>query len=692
MRTLAVVLIGVLGLWGQKRFITQTDLYRFNWVAGPQIAPDGRAVVFTKVRVNAKRDGYETALWIVPAQGGEARQLTAGPRDTNPQWSPDGKRLAFLRAAEKDGKAQPPQIYLLDMAGGEARALTALPKAAAGMEWSPDGKTIAFTSTAIPDEKPEEKSDVRVITKAVYRANSGGYLEPGRPNQIWTVAIAEGAKPERLTKGEFAANSPRWSPDGTAIYYTMQPDNEPYYSDPRAEIHRVKVASGGSMLVTKVASGVNDLGISPDGKSMAYVGANPLGPNGKALSYSQPDLYVCATDPGSAPRNLTSGYDFDIAAGLTGDQAPPRGGTGGEVTFASDGRSVYVTATENGKLNLKRVDLASGKVAAVTDGAHALYAFSAAADQKTFAVAISTPTNVGDLYLLDATTGKTTRLTNVNEELWKEVQLTEPAMIWTKSFDGKMIQSWVQRPPDFQEGKKYPTILNIHGGPHASYGYVFDHEFQWMAAKGYVVVYPNPRGSTSYGQEFGNSIQHNYPGDDHKDLMAALDDVVAKGWADPNSLGVTGGSGGGVLTNWAIGQTDRFKAAVSQRSIADWTAFWYTADFTLFRPTWFKAAPWEDPADFQRRSPISLIDKVKTPLMLIEGEADLRTPPTAGGEQMFRALKYRKVPTVMVQFPGETHELSRSGKPKHRVERLEHIVERFEIYLKGKKSSAYEVR
>jgi dipeptidyl aminopeptidase/acylaminoacyl peptidase len=235
-------------------------------------------------------------------------------------------------------------------------------------------------------------------------------------------------------------------------------------------------------------------------------------------------------------------------------------------------------------------------------------------------------------------------------------------------------------------------ILDIHGGPHSAYGYTFDHEFQWMAAKGYVVLYPNPRGSTSYGQEFGNIIQYHYPGDDHKDLMAGVDELIARGWVDPEKLGVTGGSGGGVLTNWAIGQTDRFKAAVSQRSIADWTGFWYTADFSLFTPSWFRGAPWEHEADFRQRSPISLITKVKTPLMLIEGEADLRTPPTAGGEQMFRALKYLKKTVVMVRFPGESHELSRSGKPAHRVERLQHIVAWFDKYLQGQEIHTYDVK
>ncbi len=240
---------------------------------------------------------------------------------------------------------------------------------------------------------------------------------------------------------------------------------------------------------------------------------------------------------------------------------------------------------------------------------------------------ISTPTNIGDLYLLDTASGHLDRLTHINDELFAGLNLTEPEMIWYKSFDGRRIQAWVQRPPDFTASKKYPLILDIHGGPHSAYGYTFDHEFQWMAAKGYVVLYPNPRGSTSYGQDFGNIIQYAYPGDDYKDLMAGVDELVARGWVDPDKLGVTGGSGGGVLTNWTIGHTTRFKAAVSQRSIADWRDFWYTADFTLFTPFWFRGAPWEQEADFKARSPITYVDKITTPLMLIEGESDLPHPP-----------------------------------------------------------------
>jgi dipeptidyl aminopeptidase/acylaminoacyl peptidase len=302
---------------------------------------------------------------------------------------------------------------------------------------------------------------------------------------------------------------------------------------------------------------------------------------------------------------------------------------------------------------------------------------------------ISTPAMIGDLFAIDEK-GALTRLTNVNEKLFSEVTLTEPDEMKYKSFDGKIIETWIQKPPDFDPSKKYPMILNIHGGPHAAYGYTFDHEFHWMAAKGYVVLYPNPRGSTTYGQDFGNIIQYHYPGDDYKDLMAGVDALIAKGYVDTKKLGVTGGSGGGLLTNWVVTQTDRFAAAVSQRDIADWSNFWYIADFTLFQPTWFRKAPWEDPEDYKARSPITYIDRVKTPLMLIEGEADYRTPPMAGGEMMFRALKYRHVPAVMVRFPDESHELSRSGKPWHRVERLQYIVGWFDQWLMGQKNPVYE--
>jgi len=336
---------------------------------------------------------------------------------------------------------------------------------------------------------------------------------------------------------------------------------------------------------------------------------------------------------------------------------------------------------------VRRLDLTSGRLHDVTSGDQEVISFSASADGSRIVALISTATEIGDLFVIEvggADRLSPRRLTRVNAELAGELDLAVPEEIWYPSFDGTKVHALVQKPPSFDASKRYPLILNIHGGPHAAYGYTFSHEMQWMAARGYVVLYPNPRGSSTYGQNFGNLIQFRYPGDDHKDLMAGVDELIRRGYVDPNRLGITGGSGGGVLTNWAITQTDRFAAAVSQRSIADWGGFWYTSDFALFNPTWFRAAPWQDPADYAARSAITHVENVKTPLMLIEGETDYRTPPGEGGEQMFRALKFLRRPTVMVRFPDESHELSRSGKPWHRVERLQHIVAWFDKYLQGK--------
>ena len=682
-----------------RRPITETDLYSFHWAADPQIAPDGSQVLFTRVTVNSKHDGYETSLWIVSAAGGPARQLSSGTHDIEPRWSPDGSRIVFLRASEKDGHPEPAQLYLLRMDGGEAAALTDLPKGASDPVWSPDGKRIAFRSTTIAkdfdkkDAKAEEPSDVHIINRAAYRSNGSGYLDFDRPAHIWAIPVPDRVdtprKPVQVTTGRFSETSITWSRDGSRIYFLSDRDLEPYYSPPSNAVYAVDSNGGDPQRVTGIEGAIRSIALSPDGKQLALVGSL----TGKPIrSYSQPDLFVSSVDAGSAAKNLTEGYDFDIGGGVGGDQAPPRGG-GQEAPFWSrDGRQIFVTAAAEGRANLQRVDVATGQISAVTDGAHEIYSFSATPNGAKAVVAISTPVNVGDLYLLDTQSRRMTRLTDVNHDLNAELNLTEPEMIWYKSFDGKRIQAWVQRPPDYDAAKKYPLILDIHGGPHAAYGYVFDHEFQWMAAKGYVVLYPNPRGSTSYGQEFGNVIQYKYPGDDFRDLMAGVDELIRRGMVDPDRLGVTGGSGGGVLTNWVIGHTGRFKAAVSQRSIADWRDFWYTADFTLFRPTWFRGAPWQEETDFKARSPITYVDKITTPLMLIEGESDLRTPPGAGGEQMFRALKYLKRPVVMVRFPGESHELSRSGKPRHRVERLQHIVAWFDKYLEGKDIRTYDVQ
>jgi dipeptidyl aminopeptidase/acylaminoacyl peptidase len=717
----------------ERRPMRDKDLWLFTWVGDPQVAPDGLRVVFARVVTDKKRLDYESSLWMVGTRSGEAPQrLTSGTRDSQPRWSPDGRSLAFLRGGEKDGKPQPPQIFVLSMAGGEPVQLTDLPKGAGNPHWSPDGKRIAFASTTAPAdvkkakgpgaapptpqressaeqgkptpesestkpagqegreplawEDPEtgHESDVKVVTRAVYRFNGEGYLDPSHPSHLWVLTLPAAAdeKPALLqvTSGRFDEHDFFWSKDGRELVYATTRSEEPYYEAPHTDLYAAPIAGGQPRLINAVQLGVDGFSPSPDGKRIAF--RSQL--NDPIRSYQQPDLFVLELSPGSTPVNLTADFDWDVGGGIISDAAPPRAGGDTRPLWSPDGKTILEVVSATGRANLMAFPLAGGKPAAVTAGDQSIQRFTASEDGKTLVALVSTPLVVGDLMVVNGN-----RLTSFNDKLFSQLQLSAPEEIWYKSFDGRKIQAWVQKPPNFDKNKKYPLILNIHGGPHAAYGWAFDHEFQWMAARGYVVLYPNPRGSTSYGQEFGNIIQYKYPGDDYKDLLAGVDELIHRGYIDDSKLGITGGSGGGVLTDWAVTKTNRFKAAVSQRDISDWAAWWYTDDFWLYRPAWFRKAPFQDPKEYGDRSALTYVEKIQTPIAFILGDADWRTPPGAGGESLFRALKTLKRPTAMVRFPGESHELSRSGQPWHRVERLQAILGWFDKYLLGQDVEMY---
>lgn len=683
----ALCLVSTVGAQ-QKRLITEQDLLKFVWIADPQMSPDGKQVAYVRVVVNEKTDDYDTNLWLVPADGSsQPRPITSGTRDQSPRWAPDGSRLAFVRAA-----GGPAQIYVMGLNGGEAQAVTDLARGASGPMWSPNGKQIAFSSSMKPEDAEKKdpaaapKSDVRVITDAAYRNNGGGWAEQDRPSHIWiTDVTGDGkiAKAKQITTGKYSESAQAWTNDGARIYFTSSRIDEPYYYQQKAELYSVPAGGGEFTRVATINGAIGSVKPSPDGKSLAFVASENGTPE---RSYSQSDLWVASADGTGAPKNLTAKYDFDIGGGIGGDQGAPRGGRAAGPLWAPDGKTIVIGSGEQGDGNVIRVDVATGNVTPVIKGKQAVQQYSVSSDGKSLVVLISNQTKIGDLFVVDlsAPSASPREITHLNQELFSQLNLTTPEEIWWTSFDGKKIQGWVLLPPNFDATKKYPFILQIHGGPHSAYGNVFTHEFHTMAARGYVVLFPNPRGSSNYGQDFGNIIQFHYPGDDYKDLMAGVDEISKRPYIDTARLGVTGGSGGGLLTNWTVTQTTRFKAAVAQRDIADWAGFWYTADFTQFTASWFRKAPWEDPQDFAARSPITHVANVKTPMMFILGDDDLRTPPSDGGEMMFRALKYLKIPTVMVRFPGETHELSRGGKPKHRIERLNHITGWMDKWLMGK--------
>jgi dipeptidyl aminopeptidase/acylaminoacyl peptidase len=592
-------------------------------------------------------------------------------------------------------------------------------------EWSPDGAALTVVSSTPKDQAAAKLeaarlaratgddahvSDVKIIDRALYRFNGEGLLDASVVPQLYMVYLpkADGTQdaPWQLTGGRFGVQEYVWAKPGW-IFYASTHDEEPVYEElPHDAVYGIAVSTGAHGKEMPVAAFTDELkleargiAVSPDGGKMAFHASDEK----QAISHQQEDLFVQALDWSSGkpvvagvPKNLTGRLAYEMGSGVGGDNTAPRGGGRAGIVWSADGATLYDVAGSRGSALLVSVDAATGAVSEMTERKQAVLGFASTKDHAETLALISNPVMIGNLFLVGAAKAQQAK-TYLNNWLFEQLNLQMPLELQVKptvhaaDIGGETIDTFVQMPPDGPQ-TNLPMILNIHGGPHSAYGWVFDHEMQWMAAQGYLVVYPNPRGSTTYGQQFANVIMNNYPGDDFHDLMDTVDAVVKLGYADPARLGVTGGSGGGLLTDWVVTQTTRFKAAVAQRDITDWADWWYTADAAGFHQSFYpKSPPFEHIELYRAHSPITFVNNIRTPMMFILGEADYRTPPGAGGEQFFRALKYKKIPTVMVRFPRESHELSRSGEPWHRVERLENIVNWFDLYLKNECEPQYDV-
>ncbi|WP_375383078.1 prolyl oligopeptidase family serine peptidase [uncultured Sphingomonas sp.] len=629
---------------GPSRVFTARDVFALAQAGDPQISPDGRRVAYTRATGDIMIDGERREIWLVDLASGRQTPLgVAG--SSRPRWSPDGTRLAFAAATE----GQKPQIWVKWMDTGASAAITALPDSPLDIAWSPDGQMIGFTmfvpgdgaKLGVPATKPDGAKwaePLTIIGQVHYREDGEGYLKPGY-NHVFVVS-ADGGAARQLTFGSYDdGRKVAWTADGRRLLISTNhgkdPDREPLNSD----IFTVDAATGALHQLTTRFGPDEQPTASPDGKLIAFVGFDD-----KLLGYQNHVLSVMNAD-GSGLLVLTTGLDRDV-------QNP---------VWSGDSRAIFVKFADHGPTKVARVGI-DGTVSVVADGLaggeldrpYSSGDFSVARN-GTVAVIAGDATHPGDIAIAGRG-GALRRLTDLDQELFagKTLAAVRPLRV-ISSAGGLPIDAWMVTPPDFDPARKYPLILEIHGGPFASYGPVWSTDDQLYAAAGYVVVYANPRGSTSYGEAFANRIHHNYPSEDYDDLMSVVDAAIATGSVDRTALFVTGGSGGGLLTAWIVGKTDRFKAAVSQKPVINWTSEVLTTDgYTSMARYWFGKMPWEDPEQYWRRSPLSLVGNVKTPTAVMVGEDDHRTPPSEA-EQFYAALQLRSVPTALIRVPNASH-------------------------------------
>jgi dipeptidyl aminopeptidase/acylaminoacyl peptidase len=646
-----------------KPIFKAADVFDLQWVADPQIAPDGRRIAYVRMSMDVKTDRPRGVIWLTDIDGGHARPLSSADSSAHPTWSPDGSRIAYLGSGSDGSK----QLFMYWAENGVTAAISRFTEAPSSLAWSPDGRWLAFTMPTPAERKPL-KVDLpeppkgakwaeppRLIDRMVFRLDGEGYL-PNTFNQLYLVP-ADGGPARQVTHGDFDADgAPAFTKDGRSVLISSNRRPDVDFEPIDNEIYRVDLADDSLHPLTDRRGPDRGPVVSPDGRHVAYLGFDD-----RRLGYQATQLYVMDED-GSHPRSLTASLDRDAMA--------PR--------WSKDGRQLFFQYDDHGSGRLASVDL-RGNVRLLADDLgggdvtrpYTGGSFSVAATGR-FAYTQASPDAPAAL-----ATGTSNRdvatLVSLSDSLLHERSLgrLEP-FTFHSSADSRDLQGWIIKPPGFDAAKKYPLLLEIHGGPFASYGPSFAAELQLYAAAGYVVLYLNPRGSTGYGEAFADLIHHDYPGKDYDDLMSGVDEVVGRGYVDQDRLFVTGGSGGGVLTAWIVGHTNRFRAAVVVKPVINWTSFVLTADMTsYFYRYWFDGFPWDNVEAYWKRSPLAYVGNVRTPTMLMTGEVDYRTP-SSEAEQFYEALKLRKIDTALVRVPNASHDIS--ARPSLLIAKVAYVL------------------
>lgn len=663
-----------------KRKITAEDLYRFEVLSGVRLSPDGSRVIYTSRRVNRESEKKYTNLFLIDTQTGENRQFTFGDQnDTSPEWSPDGNTIAFL--SNRADTEKPPQLFLIPVDGGEAQKKTDFKGMITHFSWSPDGKKILFSGVKFDKEtiermEDEQKKKLGVVARhydrLFYKLDGFGYL-PKEREHIWVADLENGEQTQITDHPVYDEQDASWSPDGKTIVFfsnrSPDPDNDTFAVD----LFTMPSSGGDFVKIGTPRGSKSNPVFSPDGKWIAYYGAEDEG-----KMYKSTSLWVVPADGSAAARNLTEKFDFDVTQGVINDMGsaenmPP--------IWDLDSKNLYVRICHHGSSILKKISL-EGQEKTILGPGGDVGSVTFDAQQKQICYFWGQMKDTGQVYLYDIANDESRKLTEHNKALLDELDLGEVEEVWFKNPAGMDVQGWILKPPDFDPGQKYPSILEIHGGPWAMYGNFFMHEFYYLAAQGYVVFFSNPRGGKGYGQSHAAAIHQDWGKPAFDDLMAFTDVIAGKPYIDPDCMGVTGGSYGGYMTNWIIGHTDRFGAAVTQRCVSNLISMWGSSDFNyVFEQEFGAKAPFEDIEILWANSPLKYFASVTTPTLVIHSEMDLRCA-IEQGEQVFVALKRLGVDAEMVRFPEEPHGLSRAGRTDRRIARLEHILRWFDKYLK----------